>query len=267
MLHHILYPCNSADVMEFTVLLHGFGGNHRVWKKQIPELQKVSNVLAINLPSHYDGNVKLTQLQNAGMAVITQEILQVLEKYHIREAVFMGVSLGTVFVKYIEMYYPKYVRNGILVGAIGYVGTFLKGAVNVFSKIGDKLPFKLVYRIFSKILMPMRVSRKSRKLFCECAKALNKYEFKAYMNIFKEHFSLVKRFAEKKHKSNCYILGEWDKCFLKGATTEAMQTNAELVVLKHSGHVCNIDSTDEFNRIMLEYIAKQKHLFACRATA
>lgn len=180
MLHHILYPCNSADVMEFTVLLHGFGGNHRVWKKQIPELQKVSNVLAINLPSHYDGNVKLTQLQNAGMAVITQEILQVLEKYHIREAVFMGVSLGTVFVKYIEMYYPKYVRNGILVGAIGDVGTFLKGAVNVFSKIGDKLPFKLVYRIFSKILMPMRVSRKSRKLFCECAKALNKYEFKAY---------------------------------------------------------------------------------------
>lgn len=46
----------------------------------------------------------------------------------------MGVSLGTVFVKYIEMYYPKYVRNGILVGAIGDVGTFLKGAVNVFSK-------------------------------------------------------------------------------------------------------------------------------------
>lgn len=263
MLHHILYPCNNAEVMNFTVLLHGFGGNHRVWKKQIPELQKVSNVLAVNLPSHYDGNVKLTQLHDTGIAVIVQEILQVLERYHIRDAVFMGVSLGTVFVKYIEMYYPKYVRNGILVGAIGDVGTFLKGAVNIFSRIGDKLPFTLVYRIFSKILMPMRVSKKSRKLFCECARALNKYEFKAYMNIFKEHFSLVKQFAKKKHKNNFYILGEWDKCFLKGAVTEAKETGAKLRLLRHSGHVCNIDSVEEFNRIMLEYLKGQERLATC----
>lgn len=81
MLHHILYPCNSADVMEFTVLLHGFGGNHRVWKKQIPELQKVSNVLAINLPSHYDGNVKLTQLQNAYRQSIWER--NMLQKLHL----------------------------------------------------------------------------------------------------------------------------------------------------------------------------------------
>lgn len=100
--------------------------------------------------------------------------------------------------------------------------------------------------------MPMRCSKKSRKLFCECAKALNKYEFKAYMNVFKEHFSLVSKFSSQRHQENQYILGEWDKCFLKGAVHEARATCAKIVILKHSGHVCNIDSADEFNRIIME---------------
>lgn len=252
MLHHVIFPCRNKFVEKYMVLLHGFGGNHRVWKKQIPVLQEKYNVLAINLPSHFDGNIKLTELSSPSLSTISKEIICVLDKCRIKSASFMGVSLGTVFIKYMEMYFPQYVKNAVLVGAIGDVGNFLKRTVDVFSIIGNKLPFTLVYRVFSKVLMPMRCSKKSRKLFCECAKALNKYEFKAYMNVFKEHFSLVSKFSSQRHQENQYILGEWDKCFLKGAVHEARATCAKIVILKHSGHVCNIDSADEFNRIIME---------------
>lgn len=150
MLHHVIFPCRNKFVEKYMVLLHGFGGNHRVWKKQIPVLQEKYNVLAINLPSHFDGNIKLTELSSPSLSTISKEIICVLDKYRIKSASFMGVSLGTVFIKYMEMYFPQYVKNAVLVGAIGDVGNFLKRTVDVFSIIGNKLPFTLVYRVFAR---------------------------------------------------------------------------------------------------------------------
>ena len=74
--------------------------------------------------------------------------------YSIRHTTFMGVSLGTIFVKYIEAFYPDYVDFGILVGAVATVNILLRGCVKLFSTIGDKLPFTMVYHIFSWIIMP-----------------------------------------------------------------------------------------------------------------
>ena len=240
----------KANNGKFVVLLHGFGGNHMVWKHQLDTLRSKVNVLAIDLPSHNKCNKKLSDM-TISLDSVSKEILKVLDKYDIKQAMFMGVSLGTVFIKYIEEYYPEYISSAILVGAIGSVGLALRLAVRVFSRIGDKLPFKQVYSLFSKILMPWKVSAKSREIFCECAKDLNPKEFKSYMFIFKEHFKYNKNiFLKREHKENFYVSGRGDLCFIKGVLEDVRKTKAKLRTIKNCGHVANIDQKEEFNTIL-----------------
>lgn len=252
MLYHQIFECQTDKSNQFIVLLHGFGGNHRVWKHQIPLLQQYFNVLAIDLPSHNEENLKLTKMKN-NIESICNEIICVLNKYNINNAIFMAVSLGTVFIKYIEIYYPQYIDYSIMVGAVCAVGTFLTTSVNLFSVIGDKLPFSMVYSIFSKVLMPSKNSKQSRKVFRQCAKALNRHEFKAWMNIFKENFKLSEKYFKLvSNPKNLYIAGNLDLCFLKGIRREAVGTNSRLVVFKHCGHICNIDQKIKFNSLLLK---------------
>ena len=154
MLHYEVFE-SSCDTDRYIVLLHGFGGNNRVWKNQILLLQKKFNVLAITLPSHGDSELKLSKMGST-LDVVVGEITQVLDERGIQRAVFMGVSLGTIFIKYMEMRCGSYIDKAILVGALGTVGKPLRRAVNVFAKIGDKLPFPVVYRIMAKLFMPWK---------------------------------------------------------------------------------------------------------------
>lgn len=252
MLHHTYIPAENNST-ETIVLLHGFGGNSRVWKYQIPLLAKTRNVLAIDLPSHNEGNIRLSQLE-VSLDTISRKILAVCDLYAIRNAAFMGVSLGTVFVKYIEKYYPEYVERGILVGAVATVNLLLRSCAKLFSKIGDKLPFQAVYHVFSWIIMPGRRNEESRSIFRKCAIALNRREFKLYMLIFNQAFRFSKKFELEPHPENVYISGTQDTCFLRRAAHEAMSTSGRMIRMDACGHVCNIVQKNRFNQLMLELL-------------
>ena len=147
MLHNTFYPAEDGNT-DTIVMLHGLGGNSRIWKYQVALLLKHYNVLTIDLPSHNEGNLRLSQLE-VTLDAISRDILAVCDRYSVRHAIFMGVSLGTIFVKYIEAFYPDYVDFGILVGAVATVNVLLRGTARLFSKIGDKLPFAAFYHLFS----------------------------------------------------------------------------------------------------------------------
>jgi len=252
MLTYEMFPCKKG-VKQFIVLLHGFGGNYRIWKDQIPLLQKHINVLAINLPSHSIGNKKLTEMK-ISIEAITQEILKILDLFSIKNSIFMGVSLGTIFIKYIEMHHPEYVLNAIMVGAIGTLKSWRKAIVKMFSLIGDKIPFHFVYRSVSKIIMPAKTSERSRRIFCKCAKNLNAKEFKAWMKIVYEAIAMNIQFKKQKHLQNLYITGIRDIVFIKQIKKEVEATKAQYIEMLNCGHVCNMDKKEEFNTIIEKYL-------------
>ena len=263
MLQNVYFEClnEKADSDTKTiVLIHGFGGNYKVWKKQIPLLQEHCNVLAIDLPSHHEidnENIKLSEMQ-VSLEAIAQKIVEVLDYYKIEKAVFMGVSLGTIFIKYLEAYYPQYVEKGILVGTVATVGLWLGTTVKVFSKIGDKVPFKFVYHILSFVLMPDKDSKKSREVFRTCAEVLNRKEFKLYMQIFEQGFRFSKQFMKTEHQENIFISGTRDHCFLKGALAEAKGSHGNFITMNDCGHVCNIDRKEQFNLLLLNILENEK---------
>lgn len=247
------YMLSEVETNETIVLLHGFGGNHRVWKHQIPLLLKRYNVLVIDLPSHNEGNIKLSDMQ-VSLDAVARKIIEVCDAYGIKNAMFMGVSLGTIFVKYIEAYYPEYVQYGVLVGAVATVNVLLGQLVKIFAKIGDKLPFSFIYYVFSWVLMPFKDSKKSREVFRKCAVALNKKEFRVWMKVFDQAFAFNKKFKDKDCIVNTYITGIHDLCFIKGVRNEANSTHNKMIIIKDCGHVCNIDSKPLFNSLMLKLL-------------
>lgn len=244
--HEYIEAQHKSDNTETIVLLHGFGGNHRIWKHQIDVLNRYYNVLSIDLPSHNENNIKLSEMKVSLKEVCTK-IIEVVDNYNIDHAIFIGVSLGTIFVKCIEVYYPSYVDCGILVGTVATVNWLLRICVTLFSKIGDKISFKLVYNIFSRIIMPMHDSKNSRDIFRKCAEALNKKEFKLYMKIFDQAFKFNEKFKDTIHKENIYITGDKDICFKNGVFKEALSTKSRLLIFNNCGHVCNIDKKEKFN--------------------
>ena len=252
MLHHEMIKAENGNDKTI-VLLHGFGGNSRVWKYQIPLLSQYYNVLAIDLPSHHEENIRLSELE-VSLDSVAKEILAVCDEYGVHSAIFMGVSLGTIFVKYIEAFYPDYVDFGILVGAVATVNVFLRFFACLFSRIGDKIPFTAVYHIFSWILMPGKLNEESRSIFRKCAVALNKKEFRLYMHIFNQAFRFSKVFEKENHPENVYVSGEQDNCFLRRAVREAKRSSGRMIKMHTCGHVCNIVQKHRFNEIMFELL-------------
>ena len=252
MLHHEYIRAEDGN-HETIVMLHGFGGNSRIWKYQVPLLTTHYNVLLIDLPSHHEENMKLSQIE-ATLDAVSREIIAVCDHYHVRHSIFMGVSLGTIFVKYIEAFYPEYVDFGILVGAVATVNCLLRGCARLFSKIGDKLPFRAVYYVFSWILMPGKRNEESRSVFRKCALALNQKEFKLYMHVFNQAFAFSRKFEKYHHPENVYISGDEDHCFLRRAVHEAEHSSGKMIMIPHCGHVCNIVQKHKFNEIMLDVL-------------
>jgi len=253
MLHHEFIHAEDGN-QETIVMLHGFGGNSRIWKYQVPLLSTHYNVLMIDLPSHHEDNKKLSQIKEATLDAVTQEILAVCDHYHIRHATFMGVSLGTIFVKYIEAYYPDYVNFGILVGSVATVNCMLRFCAKAFSKIGDKLPFRFIYYVFSWVLMPGDRNKESRSVFRKCAVALNRTEFKLYMCVLNQAFAFSQQFQKHSHPENVYISGDEDHCFLKETQHEAKHSSAQMITIPHCGHVCNIVEKHKFNALMMDIL-------------
>lgn len=254
MLSHRFFKSEQVSD-KYIVLLHGFGGNHRIWKHQIPLLTKQYNVLAIDLPSHHEDhkhNLKLSQIEPS-LKAVADEILATCDIYDIKskDTGWMGVSLGTIFVKYIEAYHPEYVTFGVLVGAVATVNTLFTAIVDLFSHIGDKLPFGLVYRVFSYVIMPGADKQESRNIFRKCALALNQHEFKLWMKVFNQAFAFNRRFDDRVHRNNTYVIGDGDIVFGEKAIHEAADCRSKLVLLPHCGHVCNIDRREKFNQVMV----------------
>ncbi len=253
LLNYKVFDCKSNS-SDYIVLIHGFGGNYKIWKYQIPILTENFTVVAIDLPSHDNNGIKLSQMMMTSIDAITKEIIAVLNEVGVKKAIFMGVSIGTIFIKQLELYYSEIVKYGILVGGVGYINAFLRLVITIMRHADDRLPSGYIYTLFSRIIMPRRCSDKSRRIFRMFSKVLNVTEFTAWLEIFLESSELNKDFIKEKHNENLYISGTSDLCFLPNIKKEAKKTEAQLIEIENCGHVCNIDQKDVFNDLLMDFL-------------
>lgn len=256
MLHHRTYVRGPDH--EWVVFVHGAGGSSSIWYKQIRDFREHFNVLLVDLRGHGASQNIFHSREGEPYTFreVSEEILEVLDHLEIRSAHFVGISLGTILIRTLGEVAPERIRSMILGGAITRLNFRSRFLVNLGTAVRRFVPFLWLYSLFAWIIMPKRRHRHSRLLFVNEAKKVARKEFLRWWRLTQEVNPLLRFFEEKEIPvPTLYLMGEEDHMFLPPVRhLVTRHRHSTLRVLEDSGHVCNVDRADLFNRFSIEFI-------------
>lgn len=243
-------------------LIHGVGGSSIVWHKQIRDFSQHFNVLVVDLRGHGRSRDLFTAYMGREYTFedISMDVLKVLDHLEIKESHFMGVSLGTILIRVIAELDPKRVQSMTLAGAITRLNIrsrFLVWVAKVFKPV---IPFMWLYKLFARILMPRRRHRESRHIFIKEAQKIYRREINRWFKLLKDVNPLLQFHVEQNPEiPTLYLMGDEDHLFLR-PVRELVRNNdmATLITIQNSGHVCNVDQPEQFNKHAIRFI-KESH--------
>ncbi|MBQ0736337.1 alpha/beta fold hydrolase [Aquimarina celericrescens] len=258
MLNYSLYhhPTNE----DWVTFVHGAGGSSSIWFKQVREFRKHFNVLLLDLRGHGNSKPALKDAFNSKYTFdsITEDIIEVIDKEHIKKSHFVGISLGTILIRNLAEKHPGRVQSMIMGGAI----MKLNFRSQVLMKLGivfkSVIPYMLLYKFFAFIIMPKKNHKQSRLLFANEAKKLYQKEFVRWFRLTSEINPLLRFFRAKDIKiPTLYVMGEEDYLFLPSVRKVAASHKlSQLYVIKDSGHVVNVEQPEVFNKETITFIGQ-----------
>lgn len=255
------YTCyyKGADA-EWVVFLHGAGGSIATWKKQVDSFREYFNLLLIDLRDHGASKNILPEYEKYSFEIVSKDIKKVLDTVGVHEAHFVSLSFGSILIQDYELRYPETIKKIVVAGGVFsgtlWIRTFVWAArfFNIF------LSYRQMYSIFSYAIMPYKRNQIARKIYQKHASALSQKEYLKWVGLYHEFFNLLRTFQEKQSNNQMLIvMGGDDYVFLKGAANLAdSQSNIELNVLPKVGHIANIEASDKFNELSLNFLTFQE---------
>ena len=254
MLHYKTYITSpSAPWVSF---VHGAGGSSSIWYKQIREFRKSHNVLLIDLRGHGKSSRGLWK-KGDSFANIADEVKTVLDELKIKRTHVIGMSLGTIVAQTMAERFPERVSSLILGGAIIRLDIRTKLLLWTGRVSKRFIPYMLLYKLFAWIIMPKKRHEESRSFFVNQAKKMCQKEFIKWFSLTKLINPYLTRLQIKTNAiPTLFLMGVEDYLFMP-PVEEVVKRNSEfnLIKIKDSGHVCNIDQPDKFNQLSIDFIA------------
>jgi len=249
--------CCSCDA-DWMVFIHGAGGSRATWFKQIKFFRKSHNILLVDLRGH-GRSISLSHelnIQSYTFDLVTDDVLDLLVYLNIQKAHFIGMSLGSIIVRYIAEKKSSLVISMVLAGATVKLNLFAKGLVILGGVLKNILPYIWLYWFFAMMIMPQRSQKEARLLFMSEAKKLNQREFKRWFALTKEIDSLMHSLMSKyTKKPTLYVMGDKDRLFLRSVINNVQCHDFYLLhIISKCGHVCNIEKPDEFNAVVAQFM-------------
>jgi pimeloyl-ACP methyl ester carboxylesterase len=248
------------DNADWVMLVHGAGGSSSIWFKQLKAYRKKFNVLVVDLRGHGKSKEMLQKYyeESYSFEMVAQDIIAVLDDAGIDKAHFVGVSMGTIIIRYIGELAPDRVQSMVMCGAIMRLNVrsrFLVRLGHTFKKV---IPFMWLYKLFAWIVMPRQRHSESRSLFIREAQKLAKKEFIKWFNLTKNVNPLLRYFREQELPiPTLYVMGSEDHLFLPPVRNIVnSHPRSVLNVIERCGHVCNVEKPSDFNRLSLSFMNK-----------
>lgn len=241
---------------QWIVFIHGAGGNMVSWKYQTQIFSEYFNLLLLDLRDHGESKQVEPQADSYDLEIIIDDILRVIKYLGIEKAHFMSLSLGSVILQGIYERKPELVDRMVMAGGIFQASKRLKLFVASANLLKRVLGFRIIYQIFSWIVLPRKTHANSRKVFRRQSRKLNSREFLRWVTIRKDFLQKLRKYFDQELKRmTLVVMGSEDYLFLKHAKrfTEK-QALASLVVIQHSGHIVNIEHRKTFNEIALKFL-------------
>ncbi len=254
------YKYYQREGLEHIVLLHGIGGSSQIFYKQIDEYREKYNVLAIHLPGHGKSPDIDEYEKKFSYDLVVEEIGKTMDHLKIKKAHFVGISLGSVLIHHILQKEPERVESAVLGGAVTGFNLFSRTLLLMGMLIKEVTPFMWIYSLFAHIMMPKPNHKKSRGLFIKEAQKMTRSNFLSWFEIVGKVAITYKNVQERSENiPKLYISGKEDHLFVRGLEKDTKgDANAQLIILDHCGHVCNIEKSQEFNLASLTFIEKHR---------
>tara|TARA_B100000965_G_C19504824_1_gene719126 strand:+ start:148 stop:921 length:774 start_codon:yes stop_codon:yes gene_type:complete len=254
MLHHVIYPSvNKSE--KWITFIHGAGGSSSIWFNQVRFFKKYFNVLLIDLRGHGKSKAPPDEVQY-NFDQIINDVIEVLDYNKIEKSHFVGISLGSILIQYMLFNHENRVEKICLGGAI--LNLNLQSRLLMFlGKLTQSiLPFIWIYTFFAYVIMPYKNHRKSRAYFINEAKKLSQKEFKRWYKLTNSILPLLEKIRALEFKTPIlYLMGEQDYMFLPFVKKIVNNhKSSSLVTIAGSGHVVNIDKSDQFNNSLLSHL-------------
>ncbi|TYP70926.1 alpha/beta fold hydrolase [Aquimarina intermedia] len=256
MIHYNTY-CHPVS-KKWVTFVHGAGGSSSIWFKQLRAFRKHFNILLLDLRGHGNSAPVFKDSFNDKYTfdVITNDIIEVIDKEGIKSSHFVGISLGTILIRNLAERHPERVDSMIMGGAI----LKLNFRSQVLMKLGivfkSVVPYLILYKFFAFIIMPRKNHKQSRILFVNEAKKLYQKEFIRWFKLTSEINPLLRFFRAKDIAiPTMYVMGDQDYLFLP-AVRKVVNAHKKsfLTIVAQSGHVVNVEQSDIFNQTSVNFI-------------
>lgn len=260
MIYHRIFEHQKSAT--WVVFIHGAGGNNGIWFRQLKDFKKHFNVLLVDLRGH--GKSKTDhpeQDTDYSFDEIAMDVIQIMEHRHIEKAHLVGISLGCIVIRAIDKLAPRKVESIVLGGAVIQFNKKLTVLISMAKILHSILPYMWLYKLNALILMPFRRHRESRTIFIREAIKLGEKEFGRWMNMTREIKANLNEFIRKEPSAPVlYLMGDEDHMFLPMvADMVKKQVNSKLEIIQNSGHCCNLDQANLFNKISIDFIKFHSH--------
>ena len=255
LLHYKTYEISPET--PWVTFVHGAGGSSSTWFKQIREFKKAHNVLLIDLRGHGQSERGCWEKGDTFLE-IANEVIEVLDELKIKETHVIGMSLGTIVAQTMADISPNRVKSLILGGAIIRFDVRTKLLMWIGHASKRIIPYMSLYKIFAYIIMPRKQHEESRLAFVNQAKKMCQKEFVKWFSLTKLINPYLTRLqATTEEIPTLFLMGDEDYLFIPPIREVVRQNEKfEFIEIKDSGHVCNIDQPDIFNKISIDYISK-----------
>ena len=242
---------------EWIVFIHGAGGSSKTFGRQIAAFRSHFNLLLPDLRDH--GNSKdlsKPEEDEFSFRVVAHDVLTLMREKGIKQAHFIGISMGSIVIRIIEDIAPDVVSSVIIGGGVMKLNqrTHLLFKTGVF--LSRFIPYHKLYQLVAWILMPYRNHKVARRLFVREAAQIKSEAFKVWLGLLSDLKKNLDTYFNKPFKSPLLlIMGSQDFNFLDETIDYWKKfpfTNLD--ILPKCGHVCNIEKPEEFNQRSLNFL-------------
>ena len=101
------------------LFIHGFGGSHQMWNKQVNIYKDKFNICLVDLPGHAGIELTKKSLESANIFKdVAKSIVEQIRAYGIQKITTISVSLGTLINYFMLKYDSDLIDEAVLSGAI-----------------------------------------------------------------------------------------------------------------------------------------------------
>jgi pimeloyl-ACP methyl ester carboxylesterase len=245
-LYYFAGPAENQDLNRPPViLLHGAGGDHLSWPPQIRRLEGWS-VFAPDLPGH-------GKSEGAGRHSVTEyavDVIAFLDALQIRQAVIVGISMGSAIALQLALKYPERVAGLGLFGG----GPKMRVAPAVLETAGNENTFESAVDMINEncfsVHAPKNLVQLSKKRMMNMRPAVLLGDFLAC-----NEFDVTGHLGQIDHPA-LIMCGAGDR-MMPIKFSEALRdgiANSQLCVLENAGHMVMLEQTDSVVELLQQFL-------------